>query len=611
MFRVSGPTKSTRVRFGPAGRVEVIDGSKLLQVWDLDGRQPTRRFELPNVSDWQFTAAGDALVVTRPGGALAVHDAVTGEVRSRFMPGRVTSNPAVAVHPTALFAAVGSYSHREVEIRDLRTGATTATLEVSTTGHTGGMWSPDGRLLAFCEGEASQLVLADFDPESGAARLRARIAHGGGKCTNGSFNPAGDRLAISGWGECISVIDVGTGRELFVTPGITRSGLAWDATGRRLAAVRAGEVDRRIGILSVGDGRECRFVPCPGSVVNPFFNLAVVAEGRAVVLQAGPDLAFMSPAEGRVLARVPFSHGPDGPGTMAVDGLGRLLTNGFPGCYRWPVGTVPDDPNRVRIGPPEPLPFHPGDRTIATSRDGRVLAQAMWTGYGMEPYAGGWVLNADVPKKFRRVAAGIRCGWTSVSPDGRFVAFDLHDRMVVVDSTTLAEVLAVPNLGVGGFTPDGKWLASNRNGAQLFAVGTWERGPRLGDGTVRAFSPDGRYAILTTTGGMFRYVEVATGRELVRFEDPDLKETAAAFGPDGATLYTTADGGFRVWDLRRIRERLAEIGLDWEATAFPPAAPASGPVRVNVIGTELLDPTKRAAVEQMGRTLRALLNPNP
>jgi hypothetical protein len=55
------------------------------------------------------------------------------------------------------------------------------------------------------------------------------------------------------------------------------------------------------------------------------------------------------------------------------------------------------------------------------------------------------------------------------------------------------------------------------------------------------------------------------------------------FSPDSATLAFCASHLVHLWDLRRLRTELAEVGLDWDALPYP-AAPevAPGPRRVEV-----------------------------
>src|SRR5262249_47972534 len=60
---------------------------------------------------------------------------------------------------------------------------------------------------------------------------------------------------------------------------------------------------------------------------------------------------------------------------------GDLFTNGGGSLVRWPVRTNPADPNRLTVGPPEPVlelattATNP-DLKIDVSRDGRVVARA-------------------------------------------------------------------------------------------------------------------------------------------------------------------------------------------------------------------------------------------
>jgi tetratricopeptide (TPR) repeat protein len=69
-----------------------------------------------------------------------------------------------------------------------------------------------------------------------------------------------------------------------------------------------------------------------------------------------------------------------------------------------------------------------------------------------------------------------------------------------------------------------------------------------------------------------------------------------------------------VWDLRRIRARLAEMGLDWDAPPFPPepepSAPAPPSLQLTILGGDLLsDPAKRADYDRRATMARLLLNP--
>jgi tetratricopeptide (TPR) repeat protein len=101
-------------------------------------------------------------------------------------------------------------------------------------------------------------------------------------------------------------------------------------------------------------------------------------------------------------------------------------------------------------------------------------------------------------------------------------------------------------------------------------------------------------AVLGQTNGIYRLVELATGRELARLEDPEQIRGAAAFTPDGTKIIVAARNGLRVWDLRRIRAELAKLGLDWDAPRYPPAEEKKDqpPLEVSVDLGELGDRAK-------------------
>ena len=68
----------------------------------------------------------------------------------------------------------------------------------------------------------------------------------------------------------------------------------------------------------------------------------------------------------------------------------------------------------------------------------------------------------------------------------------------------------------------------------------WKPGPRLGPGTPWDLSPDGRLAVVGQELGVYRLVERATGKELLRLEDPDQVVGSALFTPDGTRLVIAA-----------------------------------------------------------------------
>jgi tetratricopeptide (TPR) repeat protein len=135
------------------------------------------------------------------------------------------------------------------------------------------------------------------------------------------------------------------------------------------------------------------------------------------------------------------------------------------------------------------------------------------------------------------------------------------------------------------YSPDGRWLAVYWDGWVLFETTTWtpkvhlSRGPTSNWRGGLAFAPDSRTAVYNHNAGTAILAEVDTGRELARFEDPEqARIDAMAFSPDGSQLVTTLmDRPYlRVWDLRAIRRRLAELRLDWDPPPSFDTAEAPG-----------------------------------
>jgi WD40 repeat protein len=81
-----------------------------------------------------------------------------------------------------------------------------------------------------------------------------------------------------------------------------------------------------------------------------------------------------------------------------------------------------------------------------------------------------------------------------------------------------------------------------------------------------AFTSDGKILAIADSLRNVRLIDTETGRELATLAAPEPYPTHwLCFRADGEQLAVACPNGvLRLWDLRRIRERLAEIGLDWE-----------------------------------------------
>ena len=173
------------------------------------------------------------------------------------------------------------------------------------------------------------------------------------------------------------------------------------------------------------------------------------------------------------------------------------------------------------------------------------------------------------------------CRYVAVSPDGEWLATGNHETTGaqvwrIRDGAWIAD-LPVEGIVRVAFSPDGKWLMTSPSPCQLWAVGTWRKERQI-SGEGRCFSPDGRLVVVMDADKALRLVETDSGRTVARLESPDsCNAFCATFSPDGSRLVVTTNDGpaVHVWDLRAIRKRLAAMGLDWDAPAYPDLDPAA------------------------------------
>jgi tetratricopeptide (TPR) repeat protein/WD40 repeat protein len=505
-----------------------------------------------------------------------------------------------------------------LSLLDYQTGQVLQTNELPWQGGWNALaWHPDGRRLFIAAGVTNAIQEYRFD--SRARPLTLVRSHPTSSLTGSRIfiNAKGDRIAYTTWtasmGRSVGILDLETGRTLFQSTPVRFDGdnFRFSADERSLIAIVGfSRGQSSYGVIDLADSREIRTIALstPGRgrpIIHP--------GGRLAIIPQGGTLALVDTVAMRELGTL--KEGGFNWVSLTFDGTGRLYSNSLGGAFSRPVYV---DRNRVTMGYPERLRFYPGSKEIATSTDGRTVAQAWFEGYGVLERAGGWLIAPDRPDNpYHLTRPGTGMDRAAVSPDGRWACFGVHEsgNCLVYDIRAAALVWEKGGCGFSArFTPDGRWLVADWG---AYRVGDWDNQVVLDashTGFVHDVSPDSLTALLSTTEGYARLVEIATGRELVRIEAPEGGLGETSFTPDGTRLLEVSNEGLRVWDLRRIRARLAEMGLDWDAPPLPPesepSAPAPPPLQLTNLGGDLLsDPAKLAAYEHRLTIARLLLNP--
>ncbi|MCA9191796.1 MAG: protein kinase [Planctomycetales bacterium] len=161
-----------------------------------------------------------------------------------------------------------------------------------------------------------------------------------------------------------------------------------------------------------------------------------------------------------------------------------------------------------------------------------------------------------------------------ISPDARYlVTTTWHGQGVKLwDATTgklLQDLMPKAKNGWTSFSPDGKWLAySSLEADYIWDTATWtpkiiERGDYQGNDERVVFSPDSSLMLLFRTTFQPRLVSVATGQEIAVLESPKGFNGVPVFSRDGSKIILAGQSKINIWNLTKLRRELGDIGLDW------------------------------------------------
>ncbi len=336
-----------------------------------------------------------------------------------------------------------------------------------------------------------------------------------------------------------------------------------------------------LGLWTVVEPDICRWSH-PGLV----FDSAASADGRILALAFFDGVRLVDPKTGRELCHLPIDQTY---GLLFHPSSGTLITSGRRGVYVWPVawefGTQAATETRLRVGPPcEFSPHLHNPVNIAASREGNRLIVDHGKPQDANPplrISEATIVTRDTNPETSINLRHRHLHGVAISPNGQWAATCATSggKIQIWNALTggLASELDALGSARAEFSPDNRWVVTNSGQAVRFwLVGDWslefEFPAHVRSGSAIAFTPDSRYVAFGRDGQGITIMDFPNRRELATLAiySGDTRVEDLCFTPSGSHLIAVVgETGLCVWDLSRTRERLMEMGLDWD----PPPSP--------------------------------------
>jgi WD40 repeat protein len=512
-----------------------------LEVWEVAGPQRVLLVHDIPASALAFHPRQPKIFAGRLEKAVAEFDLETGQevrqlplpetpLRLRFAPDgerfaalyRMPTGPMVAVH-------------------DATNGALLASQMFSNYMNTF-EWDPHGHWLAVPDHSGAVRLM---DAHTGETRLLGRHK---AQAATVAFSPDGHYLVSGGWERELIFWNVGKMERAF-TVALDKYILQFRDDGRECALMARPEMRVVLHAFELPAG--CR--EFEEDLGTRLLNAAFSPDGRWLAASGQKrlglwDLASHGPAalseEGRE-ARLFFT--PDG---------SELLASGDEGAFRWRIVPATNTSSVVVL---QPIAFQKADGFISFCVGSNNVVWTTSQGSRLTGLPAGVGDGPWVP-----TVAGIN----GASRDGKWLAIHrpFSAKLHIHRLPSLGPVAKLDNRANilnFEFSPLGEEVAvASARRVEFWSTLTWARTREITNFMGVLYSPDARTMWLTRdyrTAGLY---EAQTLEPLLPLPVGMLP---LALSPDGQHLAVSVDAHrLQVWDLAEVRERLRELGLDWE-----------------------------------------------